>query len=418
MAEQKFKIVRQTDQDILRGLAKIAEELDSSSDAKVSVRLAAAHRQQLEFNILSWKTDEQVSKLMAANSHVAHEISMMLPKISQGRVTIRRQDHFDEAEVVFNDAMPAGDAVNFLSVVHSNLGPMRHDDISKKILGDEVSTFYQQRDEALLRLEGLSQKLIEDNEAYRGRVDEERAKFETKLNTETELKRQKYQEICDNSLKELEHEKRALSERQKTLDDRDSKHARRQIRKDLKQELEDRSSTFKLTEDTNRKRWPVHAVFVFLLAFIVASAIWTYTRSTTFDTLTTIKLLLSSVALVGVSVYYIKWTDRWFREHSEEEFKLKRLALDIDRASWVVETVLEWQNEKNSSVPSQLLDRLTHGLFSNEANKQEIKHPSEDFLSALVGASKELNLKLADAGEVKLTQGGMKKLKKALASED
>jgi len=34
-----------------------------------------------------------------------------------------------------------------------------------------------------------------------------------------------------------------------------------------------------------------------------------------------------------------------------EEFRLKRVRFDVVRASWIVETMLEWNEEKASPIP-------------------------------------------------------------------
>ena len=54
---------------------------------------------------------------------------------------------------------------------------------------------------------------------------------------------------------EMDTREKELEERRKVLNDRDSKHTRRQIFKDIKEKLEDRSATFELTKGTRRLRW-------------------------------------------------------------------------------------------------------------------------------------------------------------------
>jgi hypothetical protein len=48
---------------------------------------------------------------------------------------------------------------------------------------------------------------------------------------------------------------------------------------------------------------------------------------------------------------------------ADEEFRLKRISLDVDRAIWVVETALEWQEQKQT-IPPQLLEQLSRDLFA------------------------------------------------------
>lgn len=48
--------------------------------------------------------------------------------------------------------------------------------------------------------------------------------------------------------------------------------------------------------------------------------------------------MLVAIAFASTSVFYIRWTGRWFERYAEEEFLLKRQEIDIDRASWIVES--------------------------------------------------------------------------------
>ena len=84
--------------------------------------------------------------------------------------------------------------------------------------------------------------------------------------------------------------------------------------------------------------------------------------------------------LTVMVVFYIKWIDRWAQIHANEEFRLKRLDLDIDRSSWIVEVALEWQEEKGGAIPQELLDKLTHNLFAYSQNEETIRHPYEDIM--------------------------------------
>jgi len=47
--------------------------------------------------------------------------------------------------------------------------------------------------------------------------------------------------------------------------------------------------------------------------------------------------------LAGTLIFFIRWQDRWYEAHANEEFRFKRLDLDVDGASWLVEMMLEWR---------------------------------------------------------------------------
>lgn len=58
---------------------------------------------------------------------------------------------------------------------------------------------------------------------------------------------------------------------------------------------------------------------------------------------------------------------------------MKRLDLDIDRASWLVEMVMEWKEQKGTEIPEELLTRLSRNLFIEDGPKEECLHPAEAF---------------------------------------
>ena len=121
-------------------------------------------------------------------------------------------------------------------------------------------------------------------------------------------------------------------------------------------------------------------MFVILL-FVIGYFAWNAlpTGSDTQEIAKLIRFGLSATAFVGTMIFYIRWCDNWFRQHADEEFLLKRLLLDIDRASWIVEMSLEWAEEKGTEIPEELIDRLSNNLFSGKNDISQPTHPSETF---------------------------------------
>jgi hypothetical protein len=97
------------------------------------------------------------------------------------------------------------------------------------------------------------------------------------------------------------------------------------------------------------------------------------------------------IGFAFASVFYIRWNDQWFRQHADEEFRMRQLELDIDRASWITELALELRDEKGE-LTAALLDRLSAGLFTSRSS-EAVKHPTQDLLAALLGESSLLRIK-------------------------
>jgi hypothetical protein len=59
------------------------------------------------------------------------------------------------------------------------------------------------------------------------------------------------------------------------------------------------------------------------------------------------------------------------RAHASAEFLLKQFELDIDRASWVVETAMEWHRDQQAEIPAPLLEGITRNLFSDRGDSMQ-----------------------------------------------
>jgi hypothetical protein len=114
-----------------------------------------------------------------------------------------------------------------------------------------------------------------------------------------------------------------------------------------------------------------------------------------------LRLALSLAGFAGAAIYFIRWQDRWSQIHADEEFRLKRLDLDVDRASWLVEVLLEWRGEDGREIPAELIDKLANGLFDPGRAHPSATHPVEDAIASLLASPASLKLKLP-GGEVNL----------------
>ena len=127
-----------------------------------------------------------------------------------------------------------------------------------------------------------------------------------------------------------------------------------------------------------------------------------------------LRIPLGATGLAGFVVYYIRWNERWFSRHAEEEFKLKQLDLDVDRASWMVEMMVEWQEEKGSAIPPELIDRLSRNLFTASDTREDapVRHPAQDALSAILRVSNSVTIPLTGGAVATLGAKGLRQLDK------
>ena len=319
----------------------------------------------------------------------------------------------DEIYVAYGEQPDDPAAVSrSLFAIHSQFVPLNRAGEIERALGPEMAEFYQRREEGLSRLENLTRKLVTETHDYRIRLDAETAEHKRALTASSEER---------NQALENKYEERttALEARERELDDRTARHARRGQSRALQQKISDRSEKFTLTAATQRKRLSVHVIFIALL--LLSGGL--FTRSLLFPAMPTDgvalwlelgRLPLGVLGFALTAIFYIRWNDQWFRQHADQEFRLQQLALDVDRAGYATEMLLEWQEDKGGEMPAVMVDRLTTGLFTDQTKAATVRHPSEDITAALLKAASSVRLNLPGIGEISLSGRQIRKLDKNL----
>ena len=290
----------------------------------------------------------------------------------------------------------------------------------EKVLGPEMAEFYRRREEGLSRLEELTRNLVTDTHRYRRQLDDELAQRKQELSESFDKRKQRFDIEHEEQTDDLKSRERDLEELRRELDDRSARHARREQSRALQAKISERSQKFTLTMGTQRKRWPVHTMFCLLLllsgGLIVHSLLSTVSSTEGVALWLELgRLPLGVVGFAFAAIFYIRWNDQWFRQHADQEFRLQQLALDVDRAGYATEMLLEWQEDKEGQMPAVMLDRLTAGLFTDQTTTAAVRHPSEDVAAALLKAASGVRLDLPGIGEVTLTGRQVRRLDKRLA---
>jgi hypothetical protein len=403
------------DRQIVNCFKNIITELGNENDIQIAVCVGLRDQVRTTISI-----NTQVDHLNSYYDEFAMSFEYQKIPIS---ITIRREGTL--IKVYINMSLQQNqlnyNVINVLKVVQEKFLPFQREESYDKLLGDELAEFYRKREESLLKLEGLSQRLIEDNQAYRNKIDEEYNNESMKLKEDYNVNENKLRDELDKEKKLLKDKEEELNKKLKEFDDRSSKHVRRQIRQDLKKEIDSRNSKFSLTKDTIKKRGVIHGIFIFFILCLCSLIVYTIYEINSFKNEYTlyynIKLVFSALGFAATTIYYIRWNDNWFKRHADEEFNIKRFQLDIDRASWVVEMAMEWKDEKGSEIPKELIDRLTVNLFQSNTSVKTT-HPAEDVLSRVLNSSAELNVAIPSLGSITLNKKGMKELNKALKENE
>lgn len=407
------------DAQLIDALVQVAAVLGPQG-AKLSVTLKE-HNKTVSCELAECKGSAELQSILRHHAALLGRVTLSLAQAPYNAcsVDIRRNGVTDAVAVSLRNDIPFPSACELQAVVQDKLPPYQRDATIDQLLGTELAEFYRKRERDLQKLEGLAQRIIEQNEEYRRKLDQEADAANRQLQDKHEILTKELQGAYERKDEALHAREQQLETKLREIDDRSSRHARRQIRKDLKEAIAARNTEFSLTPKTARKRRIIHIAFLALIGTLALMLILCLrhppSASGTLGWFQLARLPLVSAAIAASLIYYIRWNDIWFRRHADEEFLTKRFELDVDRASWLVEMALEWKDEKGTEIPRELLDRLSANLFDRPYESTEVRHPSEDLLSELLRASAQLDVTVPGLGKVRLDRRGTNRFSRAVA---
>lgn len=411
-AQQLMKIPRQSDRSVIEFFRGLAAEWGIP---QISLGLGVAGNIQVPSE---GENPEQVNLLLDVDSSLIETASVTIQGLSihffrGGRPTQNppvKSGVFDDIE--FNVHAPQctlseTQRLQIIGKAAKQFGPFDPQRTVPGVLTDDQQQLLAIHNSTLERLQALNEELIRGSEEFRRNLQTDFQRRSDELEGD-------FRNRLDGLDKDFEKRKASLDERDesiakklKEIDDRQNTHVRREIRKDILEEIRSRSREFKLTEGTNRLRLPVHAVCLVLLGVLgVASAFFAKELAdlikidAAFSTgigILAAKQILVSAAFGATAVFYIRWLNAWSSEHAEAEFKLRQFQLDIERASWVVETSLEWKDARDGAIPSELLEPISRNLFSDQKDRKPEIHPADELASALLGTAAKVRLRAGDS---------------------
>lgn len=417
MAHAEFRILSPSDQKLVESFQEIWKSLGSPSGATCTLYLLQSGG-AISVPIGDIAANDALREILALSSTVFRIARLNLSPVPLG-LTITRDEGYDKVRVDVADNTDPSVMAHGMAVIRKSLHAFDPLPQLDRLLGPELTEFYRRREEGLVRLEGLAQDLVRQGIAYRESLDARLEEERGRLKSEVEVEGARLDAERKRRDEDLASREERLAKQLEELDNRSNTHVRRQLRADLKKILADRNTKFALTRHTSRKRVPIHVLFGLLILAAGALAgrtLWHMDSAT--DWISLARLSFSTLTFIGALGFYIRWNDRWAQKHADEEFKLKRLEVDIDRASWVVEMALEWKEERGSQIPPELVDRLTRNLFQEDGKQEAVRHPGEDVMAALIAASAGLRVTLPGLAEVSLDRKGVKRFQDSLKDRE
>ena len=409
MSDQRIKIPRASDRVLISCFKDLAKITGVSQISVNALGFAAIGAVDLDADL-----PDSLELILKKNSAIIDTISLNLAGLP---ISFHRGGSYQPQEksgifdeIIFRRNQQQGSVDNeiIIEAIATINKKLKAFDAKRSVAGpsEEQAQFDAIHNSNIERLEALNEELVKSTHEYRLQLDREYGERLTNLESDLNDKKALLDEEFTKKETTLSEQLDELDRKRKELDDSSNTHARREIRRDILKEIKARQTKFSLTEGTNSLRKPIAIAILGLIAiFGVLAGVSVKEFYEVFQgsdinkiIIAGIKQAIYSAGAIGSVIFLIRWMNRWFELHSQSEFELKHFELDMERASWLVETSLEWKDAKGTAIPPELLDSLSNNLFSNEKEKIDpLHHPSDQLASALMGSASSVKLKTGDS---------------------
>lgn len=282
--------------------------------------------------------------------------------------------------------------------------------------------------------EMLVAQLAEQSTQISSKATEQAAKLSDEFDTRNKLLTADF----DKQKKQLDEAKAALDAREKLLDNRSHMHVRRDLRQSMATDLKARLEGARIPKSAADFRNAIIGTCIVGLFFFAYVGIFS-----TIDLTSSLNLLsqnqvpvsavrvsqiqhspngyvmqglyylalkgvLASIGFAVVLFYLLGWLKRTHDVDIRAERDLERYRYDLDRASWVIETVLEAKEKENSVVPSLWLEAATRSMFTRQTVKNTENDPL-DALSSLLNMTAKAEIG-TNGTRLELGRGDLKKV--------
>ena len=232
-------------------------------------------------------------------------------------------------------------------------------------------------------LTNLHRKMLSDTQTQKENLEDEYRKKRESLDTETRKQKGELDEHRDKENSRIIALKEEIEQARKQLDDRDHMHVRRQLRHQIGEEIKARVSG---TLVPTRSIWVNWAVLVFAIVCAGAAGVFAWVSLAAFADLLApaqdpsaqqiadvhliawmlaIRGTVASAVALGFLVYALSWLRKTYLDDVKVSNELQRYALDINRASWTIETIMEMTTKEGRVLPDRWIEAVCRGLFQN-----------------------------------------------------
>lgn len=191
---------------------------------------------------------------------------------------------------------------------------------------------------------------------------------------------------------------KSLNDREDKLDNASARDTRRSLRGNITENIKIRQTEEIIPKTARILRIPIYLIGFAGISASILLSMWSFQQlgilapvpdetgdlsQATMSPWVLGSLLLRGalgiLAATGIGLYMLNYLRKIESDAGERAQSLERYLFDIDRASWVIETVLEMGEEENgiSSVPDAWMGGVTKNLFEQNQAQENIDGPVE-----------------------------------------
>lgn len=416
MATYQYRTLRYADDDVWQRLKDIASK---SGRTAGNINVSCALWQQPKNNKLDqFERDKELTGILPLKSALLSSV----------------QVHFDGSSIAYNrnnnelfDTVrieTGGDtalAIALLPIAKQHFEETILDKSGFQYLDEMGRAHFAAREQALKALQDVVDTSIRKQQEFFHDLGKQYQDKHDKLEADTTAKKQELQKDHDDKLASLKKAQDDFEERRKQFDDRESRLLRRKLMDDLKDFMKQRTAAFSLSERTQKKRWLSIGLYATLLVVFAGLAIYYFFFVPTVEGLEWVGYIRQGVCVLAFATtvgFCLRWQNSYFKSHADEEFRLKRLELDIFRSGMVIEMAMEWASEHKGELPQYFIEILCKNLFVEVGSEPDGAMSAADALaSAIMNSATKLKLNIA-GNEVELTHKGIETLAKTEVKGD
>ena len=293
------------------------------------------------------------------------------------------------------------------------------------ILQAEIASLTNEYKQLLTGLAAERAKFRSMSEEERQSAKEEYESAEKKIENDDNQRRQEFEYYKSNEENKLQSKEDELNKREESLDDRQYMHTRRELRNQITKNFKDRVGQPVVSTRAWYIQWLIFGMT--LVAGIAAGyfsfesyqdlLVVEYSPEDQWKTIgLSFRLATLTIATVGFVFYAINWLKGIYIDHVRTDRGYESYGNDIDRASFVIETILEVGEKERAAVPDTWIAGVCRNLFTEKGNDSYDTTSSNlavMLLESISGAKFRSN-----GAEIKLKKRDARNLAKKLKRSD